>query len=240
MANLEFHSPAFRTVKAVQIVNIDRITDLAKFFYLQRIKGFDIPPEPWFDDETRAWFDKELAQSSTYLEFGSGGSTRLVASKDISGLSVECDRFFANEVRKVLPAHSNISVIDAYIGLTAGWGVPLPGSPSPRRIRRWRRYVEAPFDLLTTMPDLILVDGRFRRACTLRCAMAAKVMAKADMSTSAKLLFDDYFMDGRSNYHSIEGLLGKPERIGRAAHFLITPDNNVSLDDIEEALQDYR
>ncbi|MEP5936797.1 MAG: hypothetical protein ABJ239_00565 [Erythrobacter sp.] len=100
---------------------------------------------------------------------------------------------------------------------------------------KWRRYVEAPFADLTSLPDVILVDGRFRRACALRCAIAAQ-----EAQTSVDLLFDDYFMEGRESYRQLEDKLGLPARIGDAAHFTISPDNEVAKADIDSAIHDYR
>jgi hypothetical protein len=216
-------------------MRLKRISDLARFFYLQRVKGFDVPAEPWLDDETRAWLDRRLTEIQTYLEFGSGGSTRLIADLDIEATSVECDRFFARAVRNTLPADSKVTILDADIGPTAAWGVPLPGTPTPGRVGKWRRYVDIPFEHLSYLPELVLIDGRFRRACALRCAMAAR-----EYGTSASLLFDDYYMDGRSTYQSIESLLGVPERIGKAAHFIVAPDYEIYRSDVELALEDYR
>ena len=216
-------------------MRFSQMIDLASFFYQQRVKGFPAPTQAWLDPEALAWFEAKLGQAQFYLEFGSGGSTRLAAELGVKTISIECDRFFARSVRDALPPPHQVTIMDIDIGLTGPWGVPQPGTPNPRRLVKWRRYIERPFANMTGFPDLVLVDGRFRRACALRCALAAR-----EANASADLLFDDYYLEGRSTYQDIEALLGKPERIGKAAYFLIEPDNRITAADVESAMQDYR
>ena len=216
-------------------MNLKRMRDLASFFYQQRIKGFDAPTRPWLDPQSLAWFEDKLGKAQSYLEFGSGGSTRWAAELGIETVSIECDRFFARSVQKSLPDPHKVKLIEVDIGLTGPWGVPLPGSPSPKRLVKWRRYIEAPFSKLDQLPELILVDGRFRRACALRCAIASR-----ETGATADLLFDDYYMEGRETYHKLEQQLGVPVQIGEAAHFALRPDNHVTEKDVSLALQDYR
>ena len=216
-------------------MNLERMLNLAGFFYQQRIKGFDVPTRPWLDPQALEWFEERLGKAQSYLEFGSGGSTIWAAELGVKTVSIECDRFFARSVSKSLPNPHNVTLIDVDIGLTGPWGVPLPGSPNPQRVAKWKNYVEAPFSKLYHLPDLILVDGRFRRACALRCAIAAQ-----ETGSSADLLFDDYFMDGRQTYQQLEQQLGTPNQIGEAALFTLLPDNRVTQDDVSLALQDYR
>ena len=83
------------------------------------------------------------------------------------------------------------------------------------KARKGPRYVHAPFDQLKdAFPDLIFVDGRYRVACVLESARKA-----AEAHCKATVLLDDY--ESRPNYHVLEKHLGKPERIGRAASFMI-------------------
>ena len=216
-------------------MRLKRMLNLASFFYVQRIRGFPSPSEPWLDAKSLAWLEDRLSSAELYLEFGSGGSTKLAAEMGVDTISVECDRFFARSVRKSLPKPHKTKIIDVDIGLTGPWGVPLPGTPNPQRLIRWRRYIEAPFAILGSFPSVILVDGRFRRACALRCAVAAQ-----EAQAHSELLFDDYFMEGRECYRQLEDQLGKPTRIGDAAHFTLSPRSNVTGKDIDAAMQDYR
>lgn len=218
---------------------LSRMIRLARFLYRQRFEGFTVSEEPLLDDQARDWLVRRMEQARSYLEFGAGGTTVKASHSGLPTISIESDRFFARAVRvKLAPGHQ-VELLDARIGLTTEWGIPVPGTPSPGRIAKWRRYVELPFASLTEkgqqFPDLVLVDGRFRRACALKTAHeASRAGANCD------LLFDDYFSEGRDHYHAVEEVLGQPSRVGRAALFRLDGSNTVETVLIEEALADYR
>lgn len=212
--------------------------ELLKFKAAQTFGTVSAGKEPWLDPETKQWHRAALANSQSYLEFGSGGSTYLAATLGIPTIAVEGDHAFADAVRRQLPAGNKVTLISAPIGLTGPWGVPVPGSPTKSRVTRWRSYIDLPFAELgksgRPFPDLVLVDGRFRRACALRTAYeAGKVGAKPT------ILFDDYYADERAHYNRIEAILGAPERIGRSAIFRIDDATNVSQSAIDEAITDF-
>lgn len=218
--------------------SLSRLKQYAGFFYVQRIKGFVIGDEPWMDEATGTWFAERLARAASYMEFGSGGSTRLAARLGVPTISVEGDRFYARAVRAGLAEGHRVHLLDAPIGLTGPWGVPLPGKPTAARVRKWRTYVDLPFAELArqqiAFPDLVLVDGRFRRACALRTAHEASLAG-----ARTTLLIDDYYSEGRDRYTDIEQYLGAPVVIGRSACFeLDKPD--VPQAAIDQALMDYR
>lgn len=218
---------------------LQRAWAYARFLHLQRVIGFEVPNEPHLDPETLDWLTARMPSAQSYLEFGAGGSTRLAGRLGIPTVSVEGDRFFARAVRAGLAPQHRVTLIDADIGPTTYWGVPLRGKPSPARVRKWRRYIDLPFELLQRngqlFPDLALIDGRFRRACALRTAQeAAKAGAHCD------LLFDDYYNEGREGYASVEQHLGLPRRIGRSARFKLAPDVSVPDQAIEQAIRDFR
>lgn len=184
--------------------------DRLRFFYVQRVRGFDTPTQPHLDEETAEWLERQLRKTQLYLEFGSGGSTLLANNRSVPSISVESDRFYARAVRRGL-AHSEIARIEVpRMVITAEWGMPLFFRRS-----KGPRYVEAGFETLgDRFPDLVFIDGRYRIACALESARRARLSA-----VSSLLMFDDY--EGRPFYRAVEDHLGKPERIGRAALFSI-------------------
>ncbi len=207
---------------------------LARFFYTQRVVGFDVPDEPHFDPLSTPRFLDLLSRSKSYLEFGAGGSTVVAAKLGIPTVTVENDCFFAAATQKRIGTAPTHCILVYDIGLTGPWGKPVLKSPTPRRVRRWRRYVEGPFEVLETFPDLVLVDGRFRRACALKTAEQAW-----KCGAYLTLCVDDY--SDRPYYHSIEEFLGRPEMVGRMALFQI--GLGVAADvgrAIEEAVTDFR
>ena len=63
------------------------------------------------------------------------------------------------------------------------------------------------------LPDLVLIDGRFRASCLVAVLMRA--------TRPVTVLFDDYLK--RRYYHGVEALARKEEMVGRMARFTVTP-----------------
>ena len=112
--------------------------------------------------------------SNHYLEFGSGDSTVYASSvpmiKTID--SVESSEKYISENLKPNPAISKalstgkltFHIID--IGETTEWGLPIDESKK----HLWPNYSLSVFTQKSNH-DLVLVDGRFRVACTLNCIL---------------------------------------------------------------------
>ena len=190
------------------IRRVNKVTELVRFYYIRRVSGMPPPEEtPYFDAEGLEAFKNEVALASSYLEFGSGGSTVFVDRTGLPCVSVESDAMYAKAVQSQLRGGS-VRIICPNIGLVGPWGRPVF-----RNYAKWRRYIEAPFPL-DPFPDFVLVDGRFRVACALETAKQAH--ARGVIST---LMFDDYAK--RTYYHSVEEYFGKPCFAGRAAIFKV-------------------
>lgn len=192
---------------------------LAQFLYVQRITGFTVPPNIYFAGAEQAFRDR-LAQSRSYLEYGSGSSTLCAGQLGVPTVVVEGDRFFARAVQKLLPADAPIRFAVPDIGFTVGLCRPFNTTPTARRMRRWARYVQAPYALLDGFPDFILTDGRFRLACMLEAVRRARAGGHA-----VTIMCDDYV--GRPRYHGIESYAGAPRIVGRAAFFEIAPGQDM-------------
>ena len=190
---------------------------LASFYYARHIRGFDPPDEPHLDDLTAEWLQRQLRTTRLFLEFGSGGSTLLANRLGVRTVSVESDPYYSAAVRRALPHPEITTILTPKMGLTREWGMPVFG-----KARKAERYVNAPFQHLAgSFPDFILVDGRYRVACALQSAREA-----VRAGSTSTLLFDDYAT--RPAYHIVETYLGLPERIGRAAVFLLGRRNVAS------------
>lgn len=187
-----------------------RLRSLARFLYVQRIKGFDPPGRPVLDGASADWLADRLKATKLYLEFGSGGSTLLANRLGVPSITVESDRYYAAAVRRVLPSPEKALILTPPMGITGEWGMPVFGKE-----RKGPRYVRAPFDALKDgFPDLIFVDGRYRVACVLESARQAALA-----NCRSTVLIDDY--ERRPHYHVLEEHLGKPERVGRGAIFSV-------------------
>ena len=164
----------------------------AKVVIGNRMRKFDVPSEPPFDDESARYFRDQLARARNYLEYGSGGSTVLANQLVTNLVSVDSDASFLADVRRTLSRHDRramAKLIHVNIGMTVDWGFPVFQKPTRRRVRRWEEYAKAPWRYFRTIgqqPDLVLVDGRFRVACVLESLLSLSPLSET------KILLDDY------------------------------------------------
>lgn len=200
--------------------------ELLCFFVTQRIKGFEISDTPYFDEEALAFFRDQIREARFYLEYGCGGSTVVAAKLGKELISVEGDKYFLGSVMKKIGPYSKGKFIHANIGQTGPWGLPLFKTATKGRVARWKTYPEAPWAEIKKrgkMPDLVLVDGRFRVACALT---SIKHLASAP---NVKILVDDYVED-RPYYQTIERFATLRSRHGRMALFSPKSFNESEID----------
>ncbi len=217
-------------------------TKYLKYLYARHVSGFQISEEPFFASlDSVEWFKRRLSTSQTYLEYGSGGSTVLAARLGIPFISIESDRHFLTSVHAKIVAGGTYNdgrqfYLHRSIGPTKGLGKPLTlGAPSNRRLALFKAYSDYPQKQLDgRVPDLVLVDGRFRVACALKALRA--LAGKRGWS----LVVDDYI--GRPHFRIIERY-GKLDRfVGHMAVFNgILPHEASTLGEaIDRYERDYR
>lgn len=176
-----------------------------------------IPSVPHMEDTGLALLGEHLAGVRVYVEYGSGGSSVMVAQAGVKRIySVDSDKQFLKAVKQRLlndgvPRRRYIAIY-ADIGPTREWGKPVDES----HIKAWPNYCAAPWrKLLKTgeRPDLVLIDGRFRVACFLITLLMAP--------RGCVILFDDYV--NRPEYHVVERYLQPMRLAGRMAEFVVEP-----------------
>lgn len=202
-----------------------------KFIYNQRVGGFSVSEMPHFDQDGLTHFMGRLSESISYLEYGCGGSTFQAARLRKEFVSIEGDPFFLRAVRKkILDDFGQISgnLIYADIGLTGKWGYPLLKKPTIARLRRWRDYAEKPWRLIKSIPDLILIDGRFRVHCALYSISKTR-------NHEVEILFDDY--ERRDHYREIEKFAQLTQMQGRMAVF--RPKVSIDIADLHSSIEKY-
>lgn len=147
---------------------------------------------------------EETANSQRYLEFGCGDSTKLVVAQGSirQARSVESDPAYAEHIANDVDVKAALfsgllKFINVDIGPVGAWGMPI----NREREIFWPNYFLSPFaDGFSA--DVVLVDGRFRVACSLAAICAQK---------NARILVHDY--SWRPEYHVLEKLL-KLVRVG--------------------------
>lgn len=125
----------------------------------------------------RGRLEAELRAASAYFEFGMGGSSLLAVRAGIKEMvSIDSDGAWVDAVRAHPEiasrcAEGSVSILHADIGPVADWGRPADRSA----VRKWSAYLSTGWSEWArrgTLPDLVLVDGRFRVACCLSVAAA--------------------------------------------------------------------
>ena len=165
------------------------------------------------DAQTVAFLEERMRASRVYLEYGSGGSTRLAVRLQVPHVfSVESDQAYGRAVRRVVQQELGATEFEMLLpdlGPTGAWGFPS----NTERFRNWSSYPIRIWSLLKERqlsPDLVLVDGRFRVACLLASLLASR--------PGTALVFDDYA--GRHNkYGVVQSFVPVSRMIGRAALF---------------------
>lgn len=177
---------------------------------------FKIPSVPAMPHDAVARLEQGLRSSRSYLEYGSGGSTALALRSGIQALiCVESDQAWLAQLKASLPPADQVQChfIHADIGPTKEWGHPVDHS-------RWPQFHTYPLAGWLTAkaeglePDLVLIDGRFRRACFYSALIFA--------APGTVVLFDDY--SDRRFYHSVERLCRPVAMHDRMAEFIIPAD----------------
>lgn len=119
---------------------------------------------------------KKIVRAKNYLEFGSGNTTIFASQNNINFYSIESDRNFFY----YLANKKNIKNIYFYsLGLVQFYSYPLFKSKIFKIYykNRAKIYASKIFEILTEkliMPDLVLVDGRYRVACMLNIFLYLK------------------------------------------------------------------
>jgi hypothetical protein len=155
-------------------------------------------------------YEKLLDNANTVLEFGSGGSTVLAASRPgLKIVSVDGDMGWFEKLRsetsvREAEAAGRLNFVHVDIGPTTDWGKPA----NTEHKSLWPRYSKDPWAALQSPPDLILIDGRFRVACALEAARRR--------FDGAVIAIHDF---NRRSYHHVPLFLHHTESVERLAIF---------------------
>ena len=128
------------------------------------------PLVPVMSEDELQLFIRHIPSDGSVLEFGAGGSTRLLAEKSVSKIySVESDmewikRMLHDDTIRKAFAGKRIFFVHADIGPTGGYGHPESQNPEAC----WLDYSRGVWPHITTEVAYVLIDGRFRVACTLQ------------------------------------------------------------------------
>jgi hypothetical protein len=130
------------------------------------------------------------------LEFGVGGSTLVAMQEGVRHLlSIETDSLWSETALKTPSlaegaAAGRVEVRHVDVGPVAKMGRPQ----DPTRREDWPAYALSPWPhYADAPPDVVLVDGRFRVACTMQAALRCP--------TSTTIVIHDFW--NRPHYHEV-------------------------------------
>jgi hypothetical protein len=173
-----------------------------------------VPDEPWMPSAAADRLTTLLERCTSYLEYGTGGTTMLASRLGVPRVTaIESDVSWTMALRHRLREQgSGEGVVDLRhvdVGPTGDWGVPVDDSGW----RRYAAYAMDPWDRFDPgdVPDLVLIDGRFRVACLMATVLHTK--------PGTTILFDDYY--DRPYYQVTEPMLTPVDRHDRMAEFVV-------------------
>ena len=210
---------------------------LTNFFIRRQLHGFSVSDTPHMDPEGLSFFANCLKKCRSYLEYGSGGSTVMAARLGVPFISVDNDRVFHSAVHRAIgPLKDDQILLTVDTGLTGPWGYPVFKKKTSRSARAWASYPHAPWNHIArgaAVPDLILIDGRFR------AASALVSLNNLPHSEDVVILVDDYV--GREHYRAIENFATLERTAGSIAVFRPRQsDRGALMSAIAEYETDYR
>jgi hypothetical protein len=195
-------------------------------------KRGEFPLTPHLNSYGLDLFKKSLAGKKYYLEYGSGGSTLLAGEIGVPTIhSVETNLSFSKELKFEFSTRfkeSQLIVDYVDIGNTSKWGKPLKKDGEERGITNyptapWKRIPEG------VIPDIILIDGRYRVASFLTCLLFCQ---SSSNNTETTILFDDYY--DRIEYNCIEKFITPigERRLAGMAEFHIGQSPKITRNEI--------
>tara|TARA_B110000211_G_scaffold226088_1_gene279215 strand:- start:19 stop:681 length:663 start_codon:yes stop_codon:yes gene_type:complete len=145
------------------------------------------------------FFISELTKTKSYFEIGSGNSTFYAVKLKKKYLSVEADRSFYNYMKNY--KLKNIFYSD--LGPTKYFSYPIiPVFLIKEQIKNYAQTVNLFIRKYNTIPELILIDGRFRAYCVLSIL---KIICNSKYHFRTKIIIDDY--KSRKDYRVLNTII---------------------------------
>jgi predicted O-linked N-acetylglucosamine transferase (SPINDLY family) len=189
-------------------------------------QGFQLPEAPHMLPTERKLFKKSLECASCYFEFGSGGSTVWAIKEGLTVKGVESDVSWVNALKGQLGEKCQVEIVD--IGPTKEWGFPI----SIQHSEKFPAYSKAIHQYRHAF-DLILVDGRFRVACTM--AAIQHTMENSEDPQKTLIFIHDFW--NRPQYHVVLQFLEVVDEVETAGAFILK--ERIDVEEVKEVWQMY-
>lgn len=203
-------------LKQIKLDNNMGLTYLILEKYQKKKIDWPLPKEillkPLMTEKELKAFLHFMKKENIYFEFGSGGSTNIASFYKLKVYSVESDKLWHQNLKS-----RNITAIYLTVDLKSK-EFGYPGKDTT--LKDWKKYIEAYKEEFNA--DIILIDGRFRIACSLN------IFSKIRNDTI--VLIHDY--KNRKEYHIIEKFYKKIESWDTLYAFIKRSDISKIPDDI--------
>lgn len=175
--------------------------------------------EPHLSKNDIPMFHKYLDKAEVYFEYGSGGSTYQASMKNnIKKIySVESDKEWQNKLMKF----NNNKITFLYNEMDTRpntWGGPGENATNIQKIN-YSDKIRTLNDEEKSKINLVLIDGRFRVACCLKCFDVVK--------DDCFIAFDDFF--NRPHYHIVLNYFDLVEKTSDNIMAILRKKKNVSI-----------
>ncbi len=177
--------------------------------------------KPHFSENDIIMFYKYLNQCSYYFEFGSGGSTFQATKRDnIKAIfSVESDLNWFKKLTKILRDSNKLNIVYNHLNTKNNtWGNPGPNCTDIQKISYSNHINNLDKDIKDKL-DFILIDGRFRVACCLKCLQ--------NINDNCVIAFDDFL--NRPQYHIVLNYFNIIDKTTDNRMVILKKKQNVSI-----------
>lgn len=184
---------------------------------------------PAMDAPGLLFFKTALANAQCFLEYGCGGSTAYAVNETNlkTVISVDTSLEWVEKVGRSLSGPKGRLLLQhCDLGPVGDWGTPL----NRDRSQHFWRYMVTPWEIAkkrNLVPDVVLIDGRFRVASFLYSVLSARV--------GTTIMFDDYL--DRPQYFIVERFCRLKEQHGRMGVFQV--QHHYALPEIVAAIAAY-
>ncbi len=215
-----------RTIKRLNSIISSTLT------YVDRYSPYPKRYEFKMSENEKVFFDNAVKHCRNYLEFGSGGSTLRAIQKSKARIyTVESSPEWLAHMRKYLilrlPEQKRVFIFPVDIGPTEKWGRPA----SEKSEHLFESYSSAIFNEIDTQEiDLVLIDGRFRVACTL------KTILECQNNNELRILIHDFW--NRGQYHVLLKYLDTIDRVDTIGLFSIK--KKIDLQSVKTDYESYK
>lgn len=149
--------------------------------------------QPHLSNNDKNLFYKYLDNINVYFEFGSGGSTYQASIRNIKTIySVESDITWHKQIKQTIKNPNINYIYNEMNTIPNTWGNPGKNATNIQKINYSNQITKLSIEEQNSI-DLVLIDGRFRVACCLKCYDIIK--------DNCLIAFDDFL--NRPQYHVV-------------------------------------